>query len=428
MSNVQTASDVRSVSNVRTSSNVQTVSEQLLPQAKSYWHYALQSFPDTAKTPVTIAQDPLWELQPVIFIDQKMSEFLLQKRNHSSASSLECYAGCPYQFFGQYLLNLRERPLWDADQRDRGTLIHKMMEMAISGAEGDWLRQIDEPQFYQRLFAQSVEQSRLVSYSEKVNAVRLGTRIKRYVRAALYYNRKLLQENDFKPSEFEWRFLLPLRSGKLPLTGIIDRVDQNSEGEYRIFDYKTGNKQVDLNRIYYGLDLQLGLYQAAWQAGHAEQKPHSLGYLLFQNKGGSTKKSLFAPEGSLSDRLAEQKLFREVHANPEEINIIGQHALLKANQAVDKIASGNISPIPQSLKPDKIPCDYCRFKQMCRYDQRLEKKRVRLLKPVEIEQRPVSADDAGADDSAEANGVRREASDVEIISLMKKELRQEPQE
>src|SRR5262249_39233495 len=48
-----------------------------------------------------------------------------------SASQLESYIGCPFQFFSKYVLNLEpsiQRDELDEDHTDRGTRIHKLLQ------------------------------------------------------------------------------------------------------------------------------------------------------------------------------------------------------------------------------------------------------------------------------------------------------------
>ena len=63
-----------------------------------------------------------------------MTEQISHSKEYS-VSGLEKFQDCPYQYFTTYSLVLRERPVWDLDPRDRGTLIHSMMGMALRTLE-----------------------------------------------------------------------------------------------------------------------------------------------------------------------------------------------------------------------------------------------------------------------------------------------------
>lgn len=73
-------------------------------------------------------------------------------------------------------------------------------------------------------------------------------------------------ENGFDISPYSFDIELADKSRQtITVGGTVDRVDiayndDKSGGQIRVIDYKTGNKDAKLSRIYYGLDLQLLLY------------------------------------------------------------------------------------------------------------------------------------------------------------------------
>lgn len=392
----------------------QRTQKSCLEKDITYWGLALP----VLENQISI-KDPLVSIRPIIFLNSDLKKAALQNRYSISASSLENYQRCPYQYFGSHLLHLRERPIWDIDQRDRGTFIHAMMETAlrefsqkllyaVSVAEQDqvfanWFEQIQGLDFYRDLYQKSIELSGVNSYGDLITYAQYGKRIKRHVRAALLFNAKLLADQQFIPTYFEWKFpfsdenqassdsyqdiWLSSDEIKWKLRGLIDRIDIK-DNEYRIYDYKTGEKYVDFNKIYYGLDLQLGLYQKVWQINHPEQQIDAMGYLTFNNKLEPNKNSLFPPESTLLNRLQRQKLFKQIKAdknelNANELNAIGDHAFKKSKEVVAKIKSGDISPRPQTMDLKDVACTYCPYAEMCRMDKRLLARRADILQPVE---------------------------------------------
>ncbi len=412
-----------------------------LAREMTYWGLALQA---EKRQISAMEKDPLVGIRPLIFLNPALKKLALQKRHYISASSLENYQKCPYQYFGNHLLHLRERPVWDVDQRDRGTLIHAMMEMALrelnlrlanskSAAEQDdifahWFGQIQGLDFYQDLYQKGIELSGVNSYGDFIIYAKYGKRIKRNVRSALLFNAKLLSDQQFVPTYFEWNFPafndnqtllesyqdLWLSKGEIDwkLRGVIDRIDLKGD-EYRLYDYKTGRKNVDFNKIYYGLDLQLGLYQKTWQINHPAQKIDTMGYLMFNNSLAQNKKSLFPPESTLLNRLQTQNLFNQVKADRDELKAIGEHTLKKSKEVVKKIKSGDISPRPQAMNLEEVACAYCPYAEMCRMDQRLLTGRANILQPVEIVEKK--------SDNEKTATQKHPAKAEEILALIVKE-------
>ncbi|MGB4609590.1 MAG: PD-(D/E)XK nuclease family protein [Saccharofermentanales bacterium] len=389
-------------------------SDLRLPSLKIFWQKALAkvSNQDTVQTSsADLATDSLDLIKPYISLDRKLLKQVFAQNNYTAASGLEKFQACPYQYFADYTLVLHERPLWDADPRDRGTLIHSMMEIALRTLEQKlsaipdlttrkkefekWLDLIKSDSFYNQLYQQSVKATGAVTYQDGAIIAAQGRRIKRHVRAALWYNATIINPDGYFPRFFEWTFPprkqsstyreleLSAEKPQIFLRGVIDRIDLNDSGQYRLYDYKTGGKKIDPERIHSGLDLQLGLYQKIWQINHPDQTADRIAYLNFNNtpKDVHNAKQLFIPpQQELVQRLNSNNPIQEIKAeDPQELNELGEQALQHAKTAVKKIRQGQISPIPKTVAKDSLPCDYCPFKEMCRYDQRLIEKRAEYL-------------------------------------------------
>ncbi len=411
----------------RTIIDVTEKSEQkdFLPQELTYWQIAIKDFEETRQN--TLAKDPLEQIRPIIFLSKSYNHLQLKSKKYFSASALEHYQSCPYRYFASYSIGMKERPLFAADQKNRGTLMHAMMETAFSDLYekiketqsldekqqvfSEWKEQLLNQDFYDKLYHQSAIESGLWSYQDKVIAAHLGERMKRSIRAAMIYNAKQIADQDFIPQFFEWTFPkrkedselnefkdLPLSNDEYQwnLRGIIDRVDINNKF-YRLYDYKTGNKNIDFNKIYHGLDMQLGLYQKVWQINHHGQEIDAMGYLKFSNQLEDSKKNkdrLFALKEDLITRLEKQNLSSELRATKEEIDAVGEYAYEQAKQVVERIKQGDISPIPKAMKIEDVSCQYCLHAEMCRKDQRTIAQRADIKEPVrdEFEQKNKSTD------------------------------------
>lgn len=407
--------------------------EFLLPQSKTYWHKAISKLQNTeGEKEETLANispfNPLilWntERKESLYLNPKSYTPLIQDRKFLSASSLENYQSCPYQFFSQNILKLQERPIWEIDPRDRGTMIHAMMEIALREFETimqsaadqttkenryqEWLAKIQDEKLYDHLYNTAIHSAKLSTYADPIVKSKDGQRLKRIIRSALIFDSHANLKGDFLPSYFEWKFPPHFQNKKheseeeifyqplyllenndyygekisLEFNGIIDRIDQNALQQYRLIDYKTGNKTIELEKIFYGLDLQLGLYQKIWQVNHPEQKVDSIAYFVFDNPVARETNSIFPPKESFNERLEKQNLKKSIKADMEQINAIGEFSFQKAKESTKNIIMGEISPNPKGLNTSTLACRYCQFKEICGYDQRLIKERATLFEPL----------------------------------------------
>ena len=81
-----------------------------------------------------------------------------------------------------------------------------------------------------------------------------------------------MKDSQFEPGGFEVGFgsndglppiSIPNNSMNALLRGFIDRVDlwqSSGSSYYRVVDYKTGNPNLNLKNVQYGLDMQLPVY------------------------------------------------------------------------------------------------------------------------------------------------------------------------
>ena len=190
----------------------------------------------------------------------------------ASISQLETFAMCPFAHFVRYGLRPTELKEPDMDARDRGTMVHKAVELFmgrltemggdISDEEAEKL--MDE--VLKPIFDEDAEKRKRHSGLLRAGHSRIRRTMQRMGRLLALQQRL----SDFKTGGEEIVFVpgdlppLELRDGQqVHLEGKIDRVDvkQLEGGEYaRVVDYKTGNNALNLEDVYYGLRLQLFLY------------------------------------------------------------------------------------------------------------------------------------------------------------------------
>ena len=256
------------------------------------------------------------------------------------------------------------------------------------------------------MIEESVEES-IVDYGNTVlqSSARneyMITRMKRMMRRTVWALSKQLAKGDFVPSGYELSF----GSGK------IDRVDvyETPEKVYvKVIDYKTGSKSFSLSALYYGLQLQLAVYMNAAVELERRRQPKKkvvpAGVFYYRMKDPIVQKvedeeledailgelrldgivnaeeevvqhmdkdlkgsSLVIPVG----RNKDASLSKTSKAFPEEdFELISSYVRQTVEQIEAKIQDGAMDAFPYEMGSAR-GCDYCEFRGICRFDEKIE--------------------------------------------------------
>jgi ATP-dependent helicase/DNAse subunit B len=190
-----------------------------------------------------------------------------------SASRLETYATCPHHFYVKNVLDLepKETPELGLDAAQIGTILHAILEKVYQGADAatdlvsllagledsaaSVLAEAPREQGFRPSPLWEVEQAQFIDMLRKTIT-------------ALH-----AESQSWTPLRFEAKFgihstpALTLEVGgeAVRLRGVIDRVDQNAEGQIRVIDYKTGGSYLSKGDLVSGRRLQLPIYALAAQ-------------------------------------------------------------------------------------------------------------------------------------------------------------------
>lgn len=185
-----------------------------------------------------------------------------------TASRIDNFASCKFQYFLRYGLKAKPRQQARFDPPEMGTFLHYILEKVAGdvGKEGGF-RAVSRERI-EALTDQYVEEyihTQLQDFREKSQRfVYLFRRLTATVRRIVLDTARELSRSDFKPLDFELNFAAPI-PGETPvmLTGVADRVDgweHDGKLYLRIVDYKSGAKQFSLTDVWYGMGLQMLLY------------------------------------------------------------------------------------------------------------------------------------------------------------------------
>ena len=191
-----------------------------------------------------------------------------------SASQIEKFNSCPFSYFCNYGLNIRERRKAEINPMEYGTLVHYILEQFFSKYDKSVYSQMtdeDITSFLDNTLNSYIENYFGGSESKQKSFLYKLSVLNQNVFILLKHLIDELSQSEFDVADCELSIGndVPAYTVKLPtgeniaVYGSVDRVDiMQSEGQtyLRIIDYKTGNKSFKLSDILYGLNLQMLLY------------------------------------------------------------------------------------------------------------------------------------------------------------------------
>lgn len=359
-------------------------------------------------------------------INKETIEKLYGNTLNTSVSKLEKFAQCPFSYYLQYGLRLKEKEELKIQSFDTGSFMHET---------------IDE--FFKKVKEENISLAALVTEEEKIQELVnlvikekldmgkkytfvatskykvLVKRLQRIVAKALKYIIEGLVYSEFNIEGTEIEFakngnykpiLIQLEDGKkVEIIGKIDRVDTatSDDGKYlRIIDYKSSAKNIDLNEVYAGLQIQLLTYM---DAVCKEEDLLPAGVLYF-----SLLEQMIKADKKISEEQIEEELRKnfkmkgliladikviKMHdknletgtsklipatitksgdisegktngVNKEEFEVLQNYIYKTIKQISKEILSGNIALKPYN-KRGKTPCEYCSYKAICGFNPRL---------------------------------------------------------
>lgn len=378
--------------------------------------------------------DAAYYVNPQESISKGVAEVLYGTELSNSASRLEQFAKCACSHFLSYGLMLRERVRYEFSMADMGTLLHNSLDLfarKVREQGRSWTELADEERdaLAEDCVQEVVEKSgETILQSSARNAYTIN-RVKRMVKRSVWALQKQLKQGEFYPALTEWAFgekdnidslNFELESGqKLHLKGRIDRIDVCQDEEdnlyVKVIDYKSGTTQLDLIKLYYGLQIQLALYLNAAIELERKRFPEKTvkpaGIFYYNTKDPIlNKEDVKNPENPQEEILkklkmdgicsAEPEILEKLDknlaagksvesiavpvkytakgtissnskvANQEEFAIMMDYVQDKAKKIGQQILKGNTSVNPFEKQKENA-CEYCPYKEVCGFDEKL---------------------------------------------------------
>ena len=348
-------------------------------------------------------------------LDKAVSKALYGDKLSHSITRIERYAACAYAHFLNYGLNLMERPVYEIKPVDIGNIFHEAIELfsrEIVDRNMDFTEVTDD-------MRKSIVDDVVLKVTEKYggHVLRSSARnsymiekIRRVTDRSAWAIIEHINRGGFKPDDFE----LKLREGRIDR---VDRLSDDGNVYIKVIDYKSGNKAFSPTEVENGLQLQLIYYMDTLMKREKAVNPHKNvhpgGAFYFNIKDPviDYEESMTDDEAYAEKLLAQYRMTGAV--NSEETVVKGiDRALDEKNKnstvakvkygdigsyihvgadagvmseenfdrLIDRVKSkiqdmtteimdGNIAINPYK-KGQYSPCEYCKYKSVCAFDNR----------------------------------------------------------
>ena len=276
----------------------------------------------------------------------------------TSISKLESYKRCPFSYYLKYALKLSDRTQLKLEKLDTGTLMHDIIDdfFELLKQKNISVKEIEDEDI-DNIIEQILNNKLLLKQNYIFNSIPkyivLTKRLKKVIIRAIKYIITTLKYSDFKVLGTEIEFgdnkqyesiKVKLEDGKkVEIIGKIDRVDiaENKDGRFiRIIDYKSSVKNIDLNEVVAGIQIQLLTYLDAISK---EENAELAGILYF---------NLIEPViKSKNKNLTEEQLEQEIRNNFKMNGLIlGDVEVVKMMD--NNLTVGNSNIIPAYIDKD----------------------------------------------------------------------------
>jgi ATP-dependent helicase/nuclease subunit B len=343
----------------------------------------------------------------------------------AGVSQLETFAACPFRHFARHGLRLESRRDQDVTMADLSQVYHKVLEELINQAIGSESRPVADPM--------PITDEMIRAATDRVGHTLRGEfmlsnarnryllhRVERTLRQLIASQRELMNHSKFRPEMAGVSFgaagplpaleLTTPQGAKVSLEGKIDRIDTLPGGDQVIaFDYRLAVGPLSLQKVHYGLSLQLLTHLLVLEA-YGQQlagrslKPSAAFYLQLLRSLGDVDhpdealdpddpryllalkpRGIFDGRalGALDTELSEgRSMAIAAYVNKQggfgyrgstdvadgaEFSALLLRVRERIGTLADQIIAGRIEVTPFRLSTES-PCPRCEFRGVCRFE------------------------------------------------------------
>lgn len=355
-------------------------------------------------------------------INEKNVQKLYGNTLHTTVSRLESYRACGFSYYLKYGLKLSDKEKMNIKPVDTGSFMHDVIDSFFKEVEDvKNISDEDAKKILDRIIEDKLSLPRNYIFSATAKYRTLVRRLKRVIYLSMKYIIQSLKCSEFDVLQTELEFgnkdyppiEMTLDNGKrVSITGKIDRIDiaKAPNGKYiRIIDYKSSTKDIELNKVIAGLQLQLLTYVDAIAQKENVQPAGALYFTLLEPKLAGASKDMTKEEIEEIIKknykmnglvLADVNIIKMMDTKLEtgksdiipvslndsgEINYKNSKTVTKEEfENLQKYTTKLIKEISKEILDGKInlkpyytvsgkntPCSYCEYKSICRFNPRI---------------------------------------------------------
>lgn len=363
-----------------------------------------------------------------VILDSDIANMLYNGRIVYSASRINTFARCPFEYFMRYGLGVREREEWAVTPANMGTYAHQVINdfcLAVeNGAETNvdkinaWrsLDDVKRKEILDGIINTTCSNLLASDVRDKERTASIFMRMGKTISDSARLVQKSLSAGDFAENGMEYKFEIDLGEN-VAVQGLIDRIDtcetDSGRSYLRIVDYKTGRTKFDVVNIANGYDMQMVIYALAaaqlmkengravdvtgiyYTGVRSEYKDLSSTVTESNIKEKNIKELMldgvtFASEEekergkvlySMDNKFFEnqESIFTKIKIdkegeikgvnNTDEINGLMKHVRDTLLDMDRRARNGEISLNPYAANNNGGVCDYCAYGGVCKFDE-----------------------------------------------------------
>ena len=344
-------------------------------------------------------------------ISEKNIKRLYGENLKTSISRLEQYRKCPFSFHLKYGLKLKEKEELKIKSIDTGTFMHDIIDTFFETIDN--VKEITQEEIektVEEIINSKLELNKNYIFTSNPKFIVLTNRLKKVVIQSIKYIVLQIQNSDFEILGNEIEFKKKIDN--VEIIGKIDRLDvaKADKAQYiRIIDYKSSDKNIDLNELVFGTQIQLITYLDSVVSEKENALPAGMLYFKMidpiikadRNKSEEQIKEELKKKFKMNGMiLADINVIKKMDKNLEKgasnlipvyldkngnisnswSNVLTKEEFTKLQKTAEKIIkeiakeilSGNIDIKPAYNRKTKIDaCKYCEYKTICRFDPKV---------------------------------------------------------